>query len=34
MDQAGNVLALNNGAYGANTGRALAWSTPVSQIFD
>lgn len=34
MDQAGNVLALNNGGYGATTGHALAWGTPVSQIFD
>lgn len=34
MDQDGNVVALNNGSYGVNYGRSLAWATPVSQIFD
>lgn len=34
MDQDGNVLGLTGGAYGLNFGRATAWATPVSQIFD
>lgn len=34
MDAEGKIRAIDNGSYGSNLGRHIAWSTPIGKFFD